>query len=164
VGIPLTINLTSIKRQYDLDRGVFKFSVYPPLLNINRMNLTNYVDLICQNTTYEVTEVKYFNGELTIKAEYTTDMEGRSCMLDFAYNSSIIRSPDSIAAFDANSSTAKLIIPTNQRELYIIQTIFTAFGFISVAIFLISLGYKMVGAETTTCCQMVYLANALYSR
>jgi hypothetical protein len=58
----------------------------------------------------------------------------------------------------------KLIIIPNKQELFIIQTILTALGYISLAIFVLSLGYKMVGAETMTCCQMIYLANVLYSR
>jgi hypothetical protein len=128
------------------------------------MNLTDLVDLVCQDTTYEVTDIKYFNGELTLKADYATDMEGRSCMFNFIYNTSIIRSPDSVLTFDAISQSQNLIILSNPQELHISTLIFTALGYLSLAIFVLSLGYKMVGAETVTCCQLVYLANVLYQR
>jgi len=45
-----------------------------------------------------------------------------------------------------------------------IKLIFIYLDYAAVAIFLISLGYKMIGAELMTCCQLVYFSNAFYKK
>jgi hypothetical protein len=58
---------------------VFEFFLTPPLFNINRMNLSLYVSLHCNSTTYEVSSISYSLGTLELVVDYTEDLEGLTC-------------------------------------------------------------------------------------
>ena len=45
-----------------------------------------------------------------------------------------------------------------------IRTIFRVISYIGLALFLLSLGHKMMGVELVTNLQIVYLSNALYHK
>ena len=79
-----------------------------------------------------------------------------------SFDSNIIRSPNTSLSFDAISSTLKLVIINKQQEYKTFRIVFKILSYIALGIFVLSLGYKMVGAETITCCQLVYLSNAFY--
>ena len=105
------MELKSIRKSGDLDRGTFKFSVSPPILNIRHMDLDQYVSLICQDTTYKVSDLVYdSSGQLALTVDYTSDMEGRPCVLEVSFDSSIVISPNISLNFDAVSNNMKLII------------------------------------------------------
>ena len=99
---------------------------------------------------------------LTLTADYSIDMEGKSCRLDLSFDSNYIRSPNTSVNFEAVSKTLPLIIITKQEEYQTIKLIFGILGYIAVGIFAVSLGHKMIGAETITCSVLVYLSNVLY--
>ena len=62
------------------------------------------------------------------------------------------------------SSTLPLIIVKNEQMLRTIRTIFRVISYIGLALFLLSLGHKMMGVELVTNLQIVYLSNALYHK
>jgi len=129
------------------------------------MDLTQQVDLICQDTNYDVSAISYdSSGILTLTADYSTDMEGKSCTLNISFDRTVIVSPNSTLSFEAISKTLPLIILNNQAEYKSIKLIFGILGYISVGVFLLSLGHKMVGAETMACSQIVYLSYVLYNK
>jgi hypothetical protein len=74
----MTLTLDYIERTEGLNQGTFRFIVYPPLLKLSTINLTNHLSLTC-NSSYKLSSLKYENGILSIVADYTTDMEGLPC-------------------------------------------------------------------------------------
>ena len=104
------MTLTSIKRNGDLNQGLFFFAIYPPLLNINKMNLSSYLQLNCSiNET--VSDITYDStGKLTVSVDFSTDLEGMPCNMTFAFNTTIIESPNITVTFDAVSETQPLRI------------------------------------------------------
>ena len=74
MGIPLNMNLTSIRRNEDLNQGIFSFAVYPPLLNIKKMDLSSYLQLNCTiNET--VSDINYdHTGKLMVLVDFSTDL------------------------------------------------------------------------------------------
>ena len=115
MGIPLNLNLTSIRRNEELNQGIFSFAVYPPLLNIGKMNLSSYLQLNC--TIYEtVSDITYdHSGKLTISVDFSTDLEGKPCSMTFTFNTTIIESPNITVTFNAVSETQPLRIIQNQE-------------------------------------------------
>ena len=158
------MNLTSIRRNGDLNQGIFSFAIYPPLLNIKKMNLNSYLQLNCSiNET--VSDITYDStGKLTVSVDFSTDLEGMPCNMTFAFNTTIIESPNITVTFDAVSETQPLRIVQNQEQLKTTNTIFWAISYVAICIFFLSLGHKMIGAELTTNLQIVCLSNALYDK
>ena len=74
MGIPINLTLTSIRRDGGLNRGLFSFAVYPPLLNIGKMNLSSYLKLNCTiNET--VSDINYdHTGKLMVLVDFSTDL------------------------------------------------------------------------------------------
>ena len=107
------MNLTSIRRNEDLNQGIFSFAIYPPLLNIKKMNLNSYLQLNCSiNET--VSDITYDStGKLTVSVDFSTDLEGMPCNMTFAFNTTIIESPNITVTFDAVSETQPLRIVQN---------------------------------------------------
>ena len=68
------MTLQSISKTDEMDQGVFTFSLYPPLFNINQIVLSDHVTLDC-DATFTVSSFSYYLGVLSLKADYTTDME-----------------------------------------------------------------------------------------
>ena len=110
------------------------------------MDLKSFVKLNC--TINEIiSDITYdYTGKLTLTVSYTTDLEGMPCNMTFAFNNSIIENSDIILTFDAISETLPLKIVQNEEKLKTTNTIFKIFSYIGVAIFLLSLGHKMIGA------------------
>jgi hypothetical protein len=67
------LQLIRTSRTEGANQGVFEFNLYPPLLNLRLMNLTNLLSFDCQST-YSITSVAYASGILLITADYTEDM------------------------------------------------------------------------------------------
>jgi hypothetical protein len=159
------MSLVNVKRNRELNQGIFVFKIYPPLVSINRMNLTHYALLECP-AIYSISSLKYDTsiGELTLTADYTSDMEGIPCNMTLSFDSAIIRSADITVSFDAVSDTLPLVIIKNQDHLRTINTIFVAISYASLAIFFLSLGHKMIGIEVIINLQLIYLSNAFYKK
>ena len=164
VGTPLNLTLTSIKRDGNLNQGLFSFAVYPPLLNIKKMNLSSYVKLDCTiNET--VSDIVYdHNGELTLTVSFTTDLEGMPCSVNLIFDTTIIESPNITLTFNAVSETQPLRIVQNQEQLKTTNTIFWAISYIATGIFFLSLSHKIIGAELITNLQIVCISNAFYHK
>ena len=115
MGIPLNLNLTSIRRNEDLNQGIFSFAVYPPLLNIGKMNLSSYLQLNC--TIYEtVSDITYDStGKLTVSVDFSIDLEGMPCSVTLAFDPAIVKSSNITFTFDAVSETQPLRIIQNQE-------------------------------------------------
>jgi hypothetical protein len=159
------MSLVSVKRNQELNQGTFVFKVYPPLFNIKRMNLTHHALLECP-AIYSASDIKYdtSKGELTLTADYESDMEGIPCIMTLTFDSNIIRSADIAVSFDAVSSTLPLVIIANQEQLKTLNTIFFAISYVVLAVFFLSLGHKMIGVEVMTNLQLIYLSNAFYKK
>ena len=69
------MSVHSIFRAEEVNQGIFKFTVFPPLFTISRMHLESRIILEC-NASYTVSNIVYLNGILTVNADYTTNMEG----------------------------------------------------------------------------------------
>ena len=75
-GNPLLFGLIRTERVEGENKGIFQFSVYPPILIIEQIDLYQYVNLSCAST-YTVTQMEYTSGVLDISVDYSEDMEGR---------------------------------------------------------------------------------------
>ncbi len=73
VGIPLSVTLFFVEREDELNRGIIEFEVYPPLLNIGKMNLTSSVSLGCP-AAFSLSSVSYSAGVLRLEVDYTEDL------------------------------------------------------------------------------------------
>ena len=96
-----------------MDQGVFQFDIYPPLITISRMHLQSHVVFLC-NASYTVSSILYFNGELEIQADYTTDLEGENCTISFSFDPQIIISPPLRLHFQAVSQNIPLRVTAHQ--------------------------------------------------
>jgi cysteine-rich repeat protein len=145
-GIPLSLNLSQIERTEGMNQGVFLFDVSPPLININRMDLRQCVELECELTAYAVSKIAYSSGTLEIIADYTEDMEGRACLLTFSYNASVIISPNSTLSFEAVSRNAPLIVSHKLDFFAQFRVIFRSLSYVALGVFVASLSHKLIGA------------------
>lgn len=157
------LSLKRIERSDGLNQGVFQFTVSPPLITINRMNLSQYASFLC-DSTYIISDISYSTGTLKIVADYSTDMEGLPCELTLSFDSGVIRSPNASLSFSAVSRNAPLIISHHLSEYGTIKLIFGYLALIVLGLFVLSLPHKMIGAELLFNCQLVYLSNAFYAR
>jgi hypothetical protein len=164
VGTPLNLSLSYTERNQDENQGIFSFCLIPPLLNFKEMNLSQRVAILCDYSAYTVTDLSYDRGTLSITVDFSEDLEGRNCNLTVSYDTSLIRSPDSFLAFTVQSNTTALILFSKTRELQQITFIFRMLSYIALALFLLSLGHKMIGAELLSSCQLVYLSYCFYQR
>ena len=74
MGIPLNLTLTSIRRNAELNQALLYFEVYPPILNLNKMDFLSWIELECP-TDYTLTEVKYdYTGVLSLTVDYFSDL------------------------------------------------------------------------------------------
>ncbi len=162
IGIPISIKLQSIRRNDDLNQGAFKFSLYPPLVTIKKMDLYQYVNMNCE-ANYEISEINYSSGVLTIVVDYSSDLEGKTCNLTVAFDNNYIRTPSTWFNFTAQSETMPLIIFSLDKEYKISKLIFLVLAYSALALFLLSLAHKMIGAELLTCCQLVYFSICFYN-
>ena len=124
------------------------------------MNLSQQVSLDCV-ASYSINEVSYSSGVLTVKADYTTDMEGQDCNLTLAFNSSIIVSPSVTLSFPAVSDNIELRVSQNKSQYATIKSIFVYLSYIALALFVLSLSHKLIGAELLVAFELAYLSNAL---
>jgi hypothetical protein len=120
------------------------------------------VTFSCDSTTYTVSSISYSVGVLEVTADYTTDMEGLPCILSITFDSSLILSPAVALHFSAVSNTVPLRISLFKGEFAIIEMVFEYVAYAALAVFLLALPHKMMGAELLSSCVLAYLSNALY--
>ena len=84
IGSKVTLSLAQITKSKARNQAVFKFDVHPGIDGIGRMSLMSDVHLNC-NGNYTVSSISYSSGQLTIKADYFTDMEGIQCSVDMSF-------------------------------------------------------------------------------
>ena len=157
------MSLSSIRKTEDQDQGVFKFDVFPPLFSINKMHLSQHVSLDCNASSF-ISQVSYLNGILEIRVDYTTDMEDQNCTVTFSFDQQIIQSPTINFGFQAVSENTPLIITSYGDSYALSKIIFFYLSLAALAVFILSLPHKMIGAEVLSCCQIVYLSNAFYEK
>lgn len=126
------------------------------------MNLYELVNLTCE-ADYEVSSITYVSGVMTIIVDYSSDVEERACSLNVAFDSNYIRTPTTWLNFTAQSETMPLIIFSLDSEYKISKLIFRVLAYSALALFLLSLAHKMIGAELLTCCQLVYFSICFYN-
>lgn len=97
VGLPLNLTLVHVRRTDGLNQGVFEFRVYPPLLNIGKMNLSTCVSLDC-GTDYQISSLSYASGSLKLTIDYTKNLEGKECNLTLS-DWALIRTHNSTLSF-----------------------------------------------------------------
>ena len=127
------------------------------------MNLSSHVTLVC-DSQYTLSSISYASGKLEIVADYTTDMEGKDCVLSLTFDLNIINSQNISLSFVAVSETSPLIISKNMQYYNSVANVVEITCFIVFGIFILSLSHKMIGAELLVCCQTVYLSKSLYSQ
>jgi hypothetical protein len=132
-------------------------------MNLQRMNFTKYLTLVC-DSTYEVTSLVYTNGKISLAFDYTEDMEGRYCTVTLAYDPTIVDRPSSQLSFDVRSHNAKLVISNKLSEYAQIRFLFGIIALIALGLFVVSLPRKMPGVELLNCCQTAFLSICLYER
>ena len=120
------------------------FNVYPPLLNLKKMDFSSYLNLSCPST-YTIDSISYDSGLLTLTVDYTEDMEARLCDLTLTYDPTIVDRPSSYLSFEAISSNSKLVISSKLEEYQQFKFIFNILSMITLAIFVVSLPFKMPG-------------------
>ena len=120
------------------------FNVYPPLLNLKKMDFSSYLNLSCPST-YTIDSISYDSGLLTLTVDYTEDMEARLCDLTLTYDPTIVDRPFSYLSFEAVSSNSKLVISSKLDEYQQFKFIFNILSMITLAIFVLSLPFKMPG-------------------
>jgi hypothetical protein len=84
--------------------------------------------------------------------------------MTLTFDSTIIRSNDITVSFDAVSETLPLVIIENQEQLRTIKTIFIIISYVVLAVFLLSLGHKLIGVEVIINLQLIYLSNAFFKK
>ncbi len=80
------------------------------------MNLLDNVKLICDGN-YSIESINYSSGQLIIKADYTSDMEGSQCKLEMTFDRKIVRSPSAKLKFKAKSNNFPLTYTGNLADL-----------------------------------------------
>lgn len=127
------------------------------------MDLIQNVIMEC-NSTYTIPSVGYDNGLLTIKADYTENMEGRLCSLAVSFDKQYIISPNYTLHFQAVSENYPLVIIQDMESIKKIKFSLQLLSYVVLGLFLLSLPHKMIGPELLISCQMVYLSNTFYTR
>lgn len=89
-------------------------------------------------------------------------MEGRRCTLTLSYDPSLIRADASTLEFTAAGENSPLLLSEYTNRYIDFSLAFRYLSYSVVAIFVLSLCHKMVGAELVTSCQLIYLSNAFY--
>ena len=69
----VTLALNQITKASGKNEAVFKFNVFPALSVIGKMDLKSNVHLTC-DANYSVSDISYSSGQLTIIADYTSDL------------------------------------------------------------------------------------------
>ena len=156
-GIPLTIELKSIRRSEGLNQGIFRFTITPSLLVLNSMDFSNYVSFIC-NSTYSVSDISYSSGELMLTADYTEDMEDRTCNLTLSFDPSLVSSQVQTSIFIVQSSDIALLYYSRIDQYQQIKFIFQVLSYIALCLFALSLPTKVIGVQLLTCCQIVFFS------
>lgn len=98
--------------------------------------------------------------------EYSEDLEGKNCRLevDFSSISHLIRSPNAIVDFEAISETLPMTVTKGASLISSTAVVFQMLSKVSLGFFALSAVHKMIGAETLTVFQLVYLSNCLYPK
>ena len=162
-GIPVTLEQRSTKRNEGQNQGVFKFDVYPPVIDIDRVDLSKQVRFTC-DANFTVTGMTYQRGVLTIETEFATDLEGRTCNVSMEFDPSVILSDNFALVFTVESDNNELVISAHLDSYQTMTFLFTAISYTAIAIFALGLGHKMIGAELLVSTQLVYLSSSLYKK
>lgn len=83
---------------------------------MDKMNITQHILFTC-DANYTITNIVYSSGIFELVADYTTDMEDRSCNLTLTFDPNIIESTASKLSFTVKSRNSPLII-TQYIEQY----------------------------------------------
>ena len=89
-------------------------------------------------------------------------MEDRFCNVTLGYDPNLIRSSESTFNFTVESQNTQLLFLSNVEIYHLIKMIFRILSFIALAIFIVSLPHKLIGAELMTSFQTVFLSYYLY--
>ena len=108
-GIPITFQQKSTKRSEGLNQGVFKFNVFPPIVDIQRMNLSHFVTFTCV-ADHTLAEVYYETGILVVVTDFTSDLEGKQCTATMSFDPNVILSSSFTLSFIALSDNIQLTI------------------------------------------------------
>ena len=82
----MQLSLTSITKKGLDDQGVFKFSLYPALLTLSKMDFSEYGTLTCEAEKYSINDVSFEGGVLTYSVDYWEDLEGKDCSLSLSFD------------------------------------------------------------------------------
>lgn len=98
--------------------------------------------------------------------DYTEDLEDKQCRLEIDFTSSggLINSPNAVLNFQAISRTLPMIVTKDAALIGQTAAIFELLSKIALGFFAFSAVHKMIGAETLTVFQLVYLSNCLYPK
>ncbi len=77
-GRNITITLIDTQKSENTqNRGIFTFSISPPLASLSLINLLDYFQFNCNEATYQVASWTYSNGKIVLEVDYQTDLEDR---------------------------------------------------------------------------------------
>ena len=84
-------------------------------------------------------------GELSVVADYTEDMEDRDCNVTLVFDTTIIHSPTHYSSFTVRSNDTALTYTSSFPVYRTLQTIFQVLSYGSLCILVLSLPHKMLG-------------------
>ena len=71
-GIKIAITVIDIQKQDYENRGIFTFTFQPKLINLAKVNISNYFNFYTSSASYQVTNWVYSNGTVTVYVDYQT--------------------------------------------------------------------------------------------
>jgi cysteine-rich repeat protein len=98
---PLELKLTETSKKPNSNTVVFKLAVQPPLTSLS--GLPSFKNIISTNLKNSGVDVTYENGSLTITVNYSENIQGKACSIQFAppnSSSALFAVPESQIIFD----------------------------------------------------------------
>jgi cysteine-rich repeat protein len=160
VGPSVSIVLTETQKDPQADQGIFTFRVEPPLLLLQRFNLSDFFDFQCPQAAFSIANWTYLDGEIKLLVDYTTDLEGKPAVAIFTFDQNIIHYPPISLHFTAQSDGQLLVIieDTLTSLLLTYLMLMTA----CLALLLLAVGSwfdRMVGVEAALSLQIIYYTH-----
>lgn len=129
------------------------------------MDFNSQTQLICDVDGISMVSADYSSGKLTVKADFTEDIEAVSCSVNITYDPTLIDTENSYLIFNVTSRSGKLVYITvdNLTIKKNISFIFKILSYLLLGAAVISLRHKMISLELIVMAQVVYFSYGLSS-
>jgi hypothetical protein len=132
----------------------------PPLLFMQRFNISDYFDFQCAQAAFSIVNWTYLDGEIKLRVDYKTDLEGKSAVANFSFDQNVVFHPPILLHFTIQSDGELLvIIEENTINLFLTYLPRAA---ACLALFLITVGSwfdRLVGVEVALSLQVIYYSH-----